>query len=655
MFDSWSRDYTRRTASDIKRRVDDRRKAFAESSPGSKEIFHDPAFRLLLRYLRPRLPAIAFISFLNLIKAVLDGARIIALMLILGLIVGESVDAGSDVSVLGLELPLDYLLNLFGGENGLVLGLVVLVGITLGVEGLVLFAGHLARKIQTNLSYQVRADLVKQLFRLKLHYFDDNKSGDIAYLQNGLVGRFVGLLPSVQALISAGLDLSVALIILALMSGWLVLLLGTLGLLAILAISRMERRVTLRSFEAEEASRIAATQFLETIYGIRLIKQGGQEERVSGRYLDLAWDREASLLHLQDYQALSHGVVRFGGMVALLLAAYGANLLYGLNLLQNVGLGLGYLYLAIRVFGGVNIIQSQRLRIARMLPQFMIVAEFLLDQKHVETFDRIESSITAIEEHIRVENLEFRYMPEKGVLNNVTLDFPKGTITALVGLSGSGKTTLLELLAGIRVPQNGRILVDGEALSASDLAAYRPLVGYVNQETILFHDTLLENIRYLRPEATFEDIEWAVQMTMAEDFISDAGRGYDTMVGERGARISGGQRQRIVLARVLLQDSRVLLLDEATSSLDLYTEASIHENLMRLKENKIVVVAAHRLSAITRFDNIVVLNDGRVLEQGTHAELISAGGLYYHLYSLQEYTQGDYSTVPVRAALEQGE
>jgi subfamily B ATP-binding cassette protein MsbA len=205
-----------------------------------------------------------------------------------------------------------------------------------------------------------------------------------------------------------------------------------------------------------------------------------------------------------------------------------------------------------------------------------------------------------------------------------------------VGPSGSGKTTLLEVLAGFRRPDSGRILVDGNDLRLCDVESYRAQLGYVTQETVLFHDTLRSNITFLRPEAKPEEIDRALSLAEAREFVTE--HGLEAVGGERGAKISGGQRQRIALARALLQDPPVLLLDEATNALDLATEARVFDNLLDARRDKIIVVAAHRLSALTRFDSIVVLHRGRVIEQGSHAQLLAARGFYYHLFGLQEFS-----------------
>ena len=641
MPENLSMNQTRRTAADIKARTDARRRKFVESPPGLITVLRSRVFRLLLQYLRPRIATIFLVSIIDLANALLGGVRVIVLMAVLGSIIGEEIDLANSVGVLGLDVSIGFLENWFSNPDGILIGVLVLIAITILNEVFNYTSKYLARRIQAQLTYQVRSDLVEKLFRLELSYFDENKSGDIAYLQNALVGRFTSLMPSAQAVFAAILDMLVALGLLFIISGWLVILLVVLGVLTTLVIRLYTKQIRLMSFDAEEASRLSATHFLETLYGVRLVKQGGQEQRVKRKYRELAWNRESTVLRLGNYKEFSGALVRFGGLLVVVLAALGANLISGLNILINVGLGVGYLYLALRISGSFNKLQNQWLRISSILPQFLIVADFLLDETYLESkIDDSLPNVEAIDDRISVQDITFRYELEKGVLNGVSLDFPKGTITALVGLSGSGKTTLLELMAGIRNPESGQILVDGKNLGDFDISSYRPLVGYVNQESIIFHDTLLENLRYLNPEASMDNVRWASNLAVAEDFIAEAERGLDTVIGERGAKISGGQRQRIVIARVLLQDPRVLLLDEATSSLDLYTEALIYENLLKLKDDKIIIVAAHRLSAITQFDNIVVFQDGHIAEQGTHADLMSSRKLYYHLYKLQEYSPG---------------
>jgi len=227
------------------------------------------------------------------------------------------------------------------------------------------------------------------------------------------------------------LDLLVALGLLALISGWLTLLLLVLGGSTTLAIRIFTKRIRLMSLDSENASRMAATHFLETLYGIRLVKQGGQEKRVNRNYRELAWNRESTVLRLGNFREFSGSFIRFGGLIVVVLAAIGANLLSGLNILANVGLGIGYLYLAMRVSGSFNKVQDLWVKISTIMPQFYLVADFLLDDTFVEdAVDKNMPSIVSINNHVSVKDLSFSYQIDKGILKGVSLGFPKGSITA---------------------------------------------------------------------------------------------------------------------------------------------------------------------------------------------------------------------------------
>lgn len=220
-------------------------------------------------------------------------------------------------------------------------------------------------------------------------------------------------------------------------------------------------------------------------------------------------------------------------------------------------------------------------------------------------------------------------------LQEVSFRAPAGRAIAIVGASGSGKSTLINLLARFYDPDHGEILVDGLAIRGVTRASYRRQIGIVPQDTLLFSGSLEDNLRYGRPEATRDEIIAAARAANAHDFISRLPDGYATVVGERGAQLSGGQRQRIAIARALLKDPRLLVFDEATSALDLASERLIQEAMERVMQGRTTFIIAHRLSTIERADWILVMNDGRLVEQGTHAELLARGGTYAHLHALQ--------------------
>ena len=248
--------------------------------------------------------------------------------------------------------------------------------------------------------------------------------------------------------------------------------------------------------------------------------------------------------------------------------------------------------------------------------------------------------------NVRFDDVEFAYTPGKPVLYGVSFSAQPGMVTALVGSSGSGKSTIISLLCAFHTPSQGRVLVDGVDLAHVDLHTFRSQLGVVLQESFLFDGSIRENVMFSRPDASEEQFLFACRTARVDEFAERFPEGYDTLVGERGVKLSGGQRQRLSIARALLAEPRILILDEATSSLDSESEAMIQAGLSQLMQGRTTFVIAHRLSTIRRADQILVVEDGRIVERGNHAELFALGGRYYDLYTRQHGLEANLFLAP---------
>jgi ABC-type multidrug transport system fused ATPase/permease subunit len=247
---------------------------------------------------------------------------------------------------------------------------------------------------------------------------------------------------------------------------------------------------------------------------------------------------------------------------------------------------------------------------------------------------------------VRFEDVEFSYEADKPVLHGISFLAEPGTATALVGSSGSGKSTIISLLCAFHTPTSGRVVVDDIDLAQVDLNTFRSQLGVVLQDSFLFDGTIRENIMFSRPTATEEQFLFACRTARVDEFAERFAEAYDTIVGERGVKLSGGQRQRLSIARALLAEPRILILDEATSSLDSESEAMIQAGLNKLMEGRTTFVIAHRLSTIRRADQILVVEQGRIVERGNHAELFALGGRYFDLYTRQHGLEANLFLAP---------
>jgi subfamily B ATP-binding cassette protein MsbA len=265
----------------------------------------------------------------------------------------------------------------------------------------------------------------------------------------------------------------------------------------------------------------------------------------------------------------------------------------------------------------------------------------LRDMPTEDAADAQKTPVPDLEGEVAFEEVTFEYVPDVPVLRNVSFRAPPGSTTALVGSSGAGKSTVIGLVMAFNQPKTGRVLVDGKDLTSLRLHEYRGQLGVVMQDNFLFDGTIRDNIAYAHPDAGDEDVMRAARIAHVDEFVEKWEKKYDTVVGERGVKLSGGQRQRVAIARAILADPRILILDEATSSLDSESEALIRDGLRSLRRGRTTFVIAHRLSTIVSADQILVMEEGQILERGTHAELMALGGRYRELYDRQYSIEHD--------------
>jgi ATP-binding cassette, subfamily B, bacterial MsbA len=372
----------------------------------------------------------------------------------------------------------------------------------------------------------------------------------------------------------------------------------------------------------------------ETVGGVRLVKASGAEAYESGRFRALTHRHYKAVVRNERWRQFFPSANEMIIATALLMVLW-----FGSHLVLVEGT------LAPDAFIAFTVMAARILSPVKWLGRFPSLVQpglaasqrafELLDERPEVTERPGAVAAAGLRESIRLEGVGFAYEPDERVLEAVDLEIRRGDVVALVGPSGSGKTTIANLVPRFYDPTHGRITLDGVDLRDLEVRGVRSLMGIVTQETILFHDTVRSNIAYGLGEVAQQALEAAARAAHAHDFIMELPAGYDTVLGERGTRLSGGQRQRIAIARALLRDAPILILDEATSALDTESERLVQAAIDRLMADRTVLVIAHRLSTVRKADRIAVMQAGRIVDQGSHRELLEREGLYRRLYELQ--------------------
>jgi subfamily B ATP-binding cassette protein MsbA len=407
----------------------------------------------------------------------------------------------------------------------------------------------------------------------------------------------------------------------------LLLLVLPLCIFPVSYLSRIVKRYAKRSLNRIS---VLVSRMQETFTGIRVVKAFNMEEHESDRFLKENETYFQVVVRALGAEILMTPLMQF---VAVGIAGVFIVLCY----LKDVRLGILFsvAYAANQAYKPVKLLAKINVQLQRCAAATDRIFE-LLDTDTALPVSENPVSLEKFSDSIAFERVGFSY-EENGmrVLDDISFEMPRGSVIAFVGETGSGKSTIANLVARFYDPTEGRILIDGHDLRDVDMVALRRLIGVVTQETILFNDTIASNIRYGRPDASMEEVIEAAKQANAHQFIMEEAEGYERVVGEKGCKLSGGQRQRVAIARAILKNPPILILDEATSALDTATEHLVQEAINHVMEDRTTFAIAHRLSTIRHADQILVLDKGRVIEQGTHDELLALGGRYRRLCDMQ--------------------
>jgi len=522
---------------------------------------------------------------------------------------------------------------------GAVAGATIVQGITTYI--LDRYLSITGQRLITNLRVQVQ----EHIGRLPIAFYDENRTGalvarimsDVEGVRNVIGGPLLNLLGGVLTAI-------IALGILVRISTAMTLL--TFGILVAFALFLKNAFGIIRPIVRERAKINAEVtgRLTESLGGVRVVKGYHAEEseaRVFAGGAHRLLQNVISSIAAQNILSLCSTVVL--GVVGALVMYVGARQVLRQRL--DVGAYVEFTMLLAFAVAPVAFAISLGTQLTEALASLDHTAEILKETEEGREAERTRA-VEPIRGEVVFSNVGFAYEAGKPVLHGISFEAKPGTVTALVGASGSGKSTIISLLCGFHAPGDGEVYIDGVDLATIRLSSFRQQLGVVLQETFLFDGTIRENVRFSRPHATETQVMNACRIARVDEFAERFPEQYETVVGERGIKLSGGQRQRISIARAILADPRILILDEATSSLDSHSEALIQNGLSFLMQSRTTFVIAHRLSTIRRADQILVIDDGRIIERGTHEFLYGSKGCYYELYDCQHRLEANLFLAP---------